>query len=152
MQGRDREHEVGAASGLAGSGPAGPGEDQAAPGGTAAESGTLPLDETSADQAVTDGTTGKAVPGPGSLRQGRRLALGIGAAVTAGLVAFAAFAAAGGLSGPADASSVIPGPPRENKVFVEDDDGTGADSQANILTSTAPGLVHILAAPGTSSA
>src|ERR1700723_1790464 len=41
-----------------------------------------------------------------------RLALGIGAAVTAAIVAFAAFAAVGGLSGAARASSVIPGPPR----------------------------------------
>ena len=49
-----------------------------------------------------------------------------------------------------DASSVIPSPPRENKVFVEDD-GTGADNQANILNSAVPGLVHILAAPGTSA-
>jgi S1-C subfamily serine protease len=39
----------------------------------------------------------------------------------------------------------------EHKVFVEDDDGTGADSQANILSSAAPGLVHILAAPATSA-
>ena len=150
MQGRDSEHEPNAASGPAGSSPAGLSEDQAAPDGPAAESGTLPLDETGADQAVTDGTTGPATPCSGGLRQGRRLALGIGAAATAALVAFAAFAAAGGLSGPADASSVIPSPPRENKVFVEDDDGTGADSQANILSSAAPGLVHILA-PATSA-
>jgi S1-C subfamily serine protease len=148
MQGSDSEHEPGAASGPAGSSPAGQSEDQAAPGGTAEEPGTLPLDETRAGQAVTDGTTGKAAPRTGGRRQGRRLALGI-AAAAAVLVAFAAFAAAGGLSGPADSSSVIPSPPRENKVFVEDDDGTGADSQANILSSAAPGLVHILAAPGT---
>jgi S1-C subfamily serine protease len=151
MQGRDSEHEPGAASGPAGGRPAGRGEDPAAPGGTAAESGTLPLDETGADQAVTDGTTGQAAPRSGGLRQGRRLALGIGAAASAVLLAFAAFAAAGGLSGPPDASSVIPSPPRENQVFVADDDGTGADSQANILSSAAPGLVHILAAPATSA-
>jgi S1-C subfamily serine protease len=151
MQGRDSEHEPGAASGPAGSSPAGRSEDRAVPGGPAAESGTLPLDETGADQAVTGGTTGQAGPRSGGLRQGRRLALGIGAAASAVLVAFAAFAAAGGLSGPADASSVIPSPPRENKVFVEDDEGTGADSQANILGSAAPGLVHILAAPATSA-
>jgi S1-C subfamily serine protease len=111
MQGRDSEHEPGAASGPA----------------------------------------GKAAPSRGGLRQGWRLALGIGAATAAVLVACAAFAAAGGLSGPADSSSVIPSPPRENKVFVEDDDGTGADNQANILSSAAPGLVHVLAAPGTSA-
>jgi S1-C subfamily serine protease len=150
MRGRDSEHGPDAASGLGGSSPAGQSEDQAAPGSTAAESGTRP-NETAADQAVTDGTTGQAAPRPGGLRQGRRLALGIGAAASAVLVAFAAFAAAGGLPGPADASSVIPSPPRENKVFVEDDDGTGADSQANILSSAAPGLVHILAAPATSA-
>ena len=151
MQGRDSEHEPNAASEPAGRSPAGLSEDQAAPDGPAAESGTLPLDETGADQAVTDGTTGPAALRSGGLRQGRRLALGIGAAAGAVLVAFAAFAAAGGLSGPADAPSVIPSPPRENKVFVEDDEGTGADSQANILSSAAPGLVHILAAPATSA-
>jgi S1-C subfamily serine protease len=150
MQGRACEHEPGAASGLAGS-PAGQSEDQAALGGTAAESGMRPLDETAADQAVTDGTTGQAAPRRGGLRQGRRLALGIGAAATAALVAFAAFAVVGGLSGRADASSVIPRPPRENKVFVEDEDGTGADNQANILSWAVPGLVHILAAPGTAA-
>jgi S1-C subfamily serine protease len=79
----------------------------------------------------------------------RRLALGIGAAGTAAVVAFAAFAAVGGLSGPAQASSVIPSPPRQNKTFVEDDDGTGADSQANILQSAAPGLVHVVTPDGT---
>ena len=44
---------------------------------------------------------------------------------------------------------MIPSPPRQNKTFVEDDDGTGADSQANILRSAAPGLVHIVTPPGT---
>ena len=126
MQGRDGEHDPGAASGLAGStGPAG----------------------TTGPAA----STGPAGPGAGGLHQGRRLALGIGAAAAAVLVTFAAFAAAGGLSGPADPSSVIPSPPRDNKVFVKDDDGTGADNQANILASAAPGLVHILAAPGSSA-
>ena len=56
--------------------------------------------------------------------------------------------AAGGLSGPAQASSVIPRPPRQNKVFVEDDDGTGADNQANILSLAAPGMVHAVSATG----
>ena len=151
MQDRNGEPEPGAESGPAGSSPTGRGEDQAAPGGAAAESGTLPPDEPGAGHAVTDAATGKAAPRTGGPRQRRRLALGIVAAATAALVAFAAFAAAGGLSGPADASSAIPSPPRENKVFVEDDDGTGADSQANILASAAPGLVHILAASGTSA-
>ena len=77
-----------------------------------------------------------------------RLPLGIGAAVAAAVIAFAAFAAAGGLSGAAQASSVIPSPPRQNKVFVADDDGTGADNQANILGSAAPGLVHVVTPRG----
>jgi S1-C subfamily serine protease len=82
-------------------------------------------------------------------RRYRRLAMAVGAAVIVAVAAFAAFTAAGGLSGPARPSSAIPGPPRENKTFVEDDDGTGADSQANILHSAAPGLVHVLSARGT---
>jgi S1-C subfamily serine protease len=77
----------------------------------------------------------------------RRLTVGIGAAVAAALVAFGVFAAVGGLSG-ASASPVIPSPPAKNKVFVPDDDGTGADSQANLMRAVAPGLVHILSATG----
>lgn len=34
-------------------------------------------------------------------------------------------------------------------MLVEDDDGTGADNQANILRPAAPGLVHVLPARGT---
>lgn len=45
----------------------------------------------------------------------------------------------------ADAAA-IPTPPAANQMFVEDDDGTGADSQENILQSTVPGLVHITSA------
>jgi S1-C subfamily serine protease len=74
--------------------------------------------------------------------------VGVGAvAVVAGL-AFVAFAAVGGLSISAQASSAIPSPPRANKMFVEDDDGTGADNQENIVRSAAPGLVHIVSASG----
>jgi S1-C subfamily serine protease len=47
----------------------------------------------------------------------------------------------------ADAAA-IPTPPAANQLFVEDDDGTGADSQENILQSTVPGLVHITSARG----
>ena len=43
---------------------------------------------------------------------------------------------------------MIPSPPRQNKVFVADDDGTGADNQANILSSAAPGLVHVVTPRG----
>jgi S1-C subfamily serine protease len=150
MQGRGCEHEAGAASGPAGSSPAGLSEDQAAPGGTAAESGMPPLAEAHAGQAVSGGTTGKAAPRVGGLRQGRRLVLG-SAPPLPPCWSPSRRLAAGGLPGRADASSVIPSPPRENKAFVEDDDGTGAGNQANILSSAAPGLVHILAAPGTSA-
>jgi len=74
--------------------------------------------------------------------------MGVGAvAVVAGL-AFVAFAAVGGLSSSSQASSAIPSPPRANKMFVEDDDGTGADNQENIVQSAAPGLVHIVSASG----
>ena len=46
------------------------------------------------------------------------------------------------------AAAAIPTPPSTNQMFVEDDDGTGADSQENILQSTVPGLVHITSARG----
>lgn len=65
-------------------------------------------------------------------------------------IGFGAFAAAGGLSG-RSASSAIPVPPRSNDRFVPDDNGTGADNQANILASTAPGLVHIVSGRGTAA-
>ena len=50
-----------------------------------------------------------------------------------------------GVSGP---SAAIPAPPRDNATFVEDDEGTGADNQANILAVTAPGLVRLTPARG----
>jgi S1-C subfamily serine protease len=99
---------------------------------------------------IAEAEAGEAVPGEAAAgagwRRHRRLALGAGAAVTA---AVAAFAAAGGLSGPARGSSVIPSPPPANKMFVADDNGTGADNQANILRVAAPGLVHVVSAHGT---
>jgi S1-C subfamily serine protease len=95
------------------------------------------------DSAAQDGHA----LGAGGRRYGR-LAVAVGAAVVVAVGALAAFAAAGGLSGPARPSSAIPSPPRENKTFVEDDDGAGADNQANILRSAAPGLVHVLSARG----
>jgi hypothetical protein len=70
------------------------------------------------------------------------------------VVAVAAFTAVGFGAGlvirdqlaPASAASAIPAPPAHNQTFVEDEDGTGADSQANILQSTVPGLVRIASA------
>jgi S1-C subfamily serine protease len=43
-------------------------------------------------------------------------------------------------------SAVIPSPATSGGVFVEDDDGTGQDSQDNIFATTVPGLVHIMSA------
>jgi hypothetical protein len=48
----------------------------------------------------------------------------------------------------AAASAAIPSPPLHNQRFVEDDEGTGADSQANILQSTVPGLVRVVSPLG----
>ena len=39
----------------------------------------------------------------------------------------------------------IPRPSTAKNVFIEDDNGIGADNQANILQSTAVGMVHVLA-------
>lgn len=143
MQDKSREHDETQAESPAGPEvPAGP----AAPADGAAQNAPHGTTESASPDAAP------AVPGArpqtGRSRPGR-LALGIGAAAAATVVAFAAFAATGGLSGPARASSVIPSPPRQNRVFVEDDDGTGADNQANILTSAAPGLVHVVTPRGT---
>ncbi len=40
--------------------------------------------------------------------------------------------------------TAIPRPATTASPFVEDDDGLGQDNQANILDSTAPGMVHVL--------
>jgi S1-C subfamily serine protease len=136
--------EGGAAGGVA---PDAGAVDRGAPGGSAADEGAA--DAGAADGAGQD-SPAEDGPGPGAGgRRYGRLAMAVGAAVIVAVAALAAFTAAGGLSGPARPSSAIPGPPRENKTFVEDDDGTGADSQANILHSAAPGLVHVLSARGT---
>src|ERR1035441_4922640 len=42
-------------------------------------------------------------------------------------------------SNSAGVSSAIPSPPQANKKFVADQEGAGADNQANILRATAPG-------------
>jgi hypothetical protein len=79
----------------------------------------------------------------------RRKAVVIGGLATAA-VAFTAigFGAASPIRNHIDtaAAAAIPTPPSANQMFVEDDDGTGADSQENILQSTVPGLVHITSA------
>jgi S1-C subfamily serine protease len=72
--------------------------------------------------------------------------------LAAAAVAFTAigFGAASLIRGHLDtaAAAAIPTPPAANQLFVADDDGTGADSQENILQSTVPGLVHITSATG----
>ncbi|MGH3068741.1 MAG: trypsin-like peptidase domain-containing protein, partial [Streptosporangiaceae bacterium] len=151
MQDKSREHDQTEADSPAG--PEVPAE-QTAPADGAAQSAPDAAAESAARSApagTAQGATDSAPQALPRLRWSRpgRLVMGLGAAVTATVVAFAAFAAAGGLSGPAHVSSVIPSPPRHNKVFVEDDDGTGADNQANILSSAAPGLVHVVTPRGT---
>ncbi len=82
---------------------------------------------------------------------GQRKALVIGG-LAAAAVAFATigFGAASLIRHHLDTASAaaIPTPPAANQLYVEDDDGTGADSQENILQSTVPGLVHITSATG----
>jgi S1-C subfamily serine protease len=102
----------------------------------------------SPEQAPAGGAGG--TPGPGWWQRRSRLALAVAAAASAAGLALVAFAATGGLSGSAAVSSAIPSPPRANKMFVEDDDGTGADNQENIVQSVAPGLVHIVSTAGAS--
>jgi len=45
-------------------------------------------------------------------------------------------------------AAVIPAPPAASQTFAEDANGTGADSQANILGSTVPGLLRLNSAKG----
>jgi S1-C subfamily serine protease len=132
--------------------PAGSEPDQpqlSEPGIQAGDVAPAPGEPTAAGQATSAERPTGTEPGHGWWWR-RRLTAGIGAAAVA-LVAFGVIAAVGGLSGSASASSVIPSPPSKNKMFIEDDNGTGADSQANILDSVAPGLVHVLSAGGQSA-
>ena len=92
-------------------------------------------------------------PGPGKDTRKRR-ALMIGASVAAAAaftaIGFGGTALIRGQAGSA-AASAIPTPPPANQKFVEDDDGTGADSQENILQSVVPGLTRISSARGSGS-
>jgi S1-C subfamily serine protease len=56
---------------------------------------------------------------------------------------FGIVAGATGMFGTGGPSAAIPAPPRDNAVFIEDENGTGADNQVNILDATAPGIVRI---------
>jgi S1-C subfamily serine protease len=55
------------------------------------------------------------------------------------------------IRGETGTASAIPTPPSANQNFVEDDDGTGADSQENILESTVPGLTRVGSSRGSGS-
>lgn len=83
----------------------------------------------------------------------RRPGIRVAAYVAAAAISTGAgFGLAGLVRGSSDAAATaIPSPPAKNQNFVEDDDGTGADSQANVLQSTVPGMVHILSADGAST-
>ncbi len=52
------------------------------------------------------------------------------------------------IRGSVPAAERIPAPPGKNAVFVEDDNGAGADQQANIFQASGAGLVHIQSARG----
>ena len=82
----------------------------------------------------------------------KRRALIIGAYVAAA-AAFTAvgFGATSVIRDQSGRATAIPTPPPANQTFVEDDDGTGADSQENILQSTVPGLARIASARGSGS-
>src|ERR1017187_10223972 len=69
------------------------------------------------------------------------IAIGLGAGALVQVIAS---------SNPAGVPSAIPSPPQANKKFVADQEGAGADNQANILRATAPGLVHIMSSSGSS--
>jgi putative serine protease PepD len=80
--------------------------------------------------------------------RGGRLAAYAAAAVLILGGGFSIVAGTTGILGVSGPSAAIPAPPRDNAAFVEDDEGTGADNQANILAATAPGLVRLTSASG----
>ena len=92
--------------------------------------------------------SGEAVrPGPARLPRGWRTYLVVCAlAMVAGAAGTTAVRMLAGQAG--GAASAIPSPPAANTAFVADDNGTGADNQANILRYTVRGLVHVLAGRG----
>ena len=105
------------------------------------------------DTHRTAGDNTGALPGrPAGTARPRRRAMAVvfaAAALAFTAVGFGATLVIRDQLSTASASSAIPTPPTQNQTFVEDDDGTGADSQANILQSTVPGLVRIVSAHGT---
>jgi S1-C subfamily serine protease len=72
------------------------------------------------------------------------IALAVALLLLAAGISFGIIALERGSRVPASASAAIPSPAAGPGAFVEDDDLTAQDNQSNLLTSTAPGLVHIL--------
>ena len=90
-------------------------------------------------------------PRPRVKARGRRRLVAWAVGITVGLViglGIGVLAEVISSSNSAGSPSAIPSPPQANKQFVEDEEGTGADNQANILAATAPGLVHIVSSSG----
>jgi S1-C subfamily serine protease len=71
-------------------------------------------------------------------------ALAVALLVVAAGISFGVITLERGARAPAPVSTAIPSPATGPGAFTEDDDLTAQDNQSNILTSTAPGLVHVL--------
>ncbi len=106
-------------------------------------------DQSAGDQAEGDQAAGdQAVRDQAARGSARRRGVRIGAYAAAGALAVGlgfGLAKVVGSSGPAPVASAIPSPAQGSNAFVEDDNLTAQDNQSNILQSTAPGLVHIIA-------
>jgi hypothetical protein len=113
--------------------------------GTTESSATL-VDTGSATASSDGASEFREVTRPPGSRRGRGARFA--AYVAAGALALGAGFGIAKVTDPpraAPLSSAIPSPAKAGGVFVEDDNGTAQDSQTNILQSTGPGLVHIIA-------
>ncbi len=105
---------------------------------------------TAARQPAPSGSEEAAPAEPGRVPRGWRVYVVVCAlAMVAGVAGTTAVRVLAGPGG--SAASAIPSPPAANAAFVADDNGTGADNQANILRYTVRGLVHVLAGRGAES-
>jgi S1-C subfamily serine protease len=93
------------------------------------------------------GPGGLGAPGTGRPRR-RGLVTSVIAIAAGTAVGFGLFAVVAGLLSSGPSAPKVPAPPPTSKMFIEDDNGTGADNQQNILEATAPGLVHIVSPRG----
>ena len=82
-------------------------------------------------------------------RNRARIIVSLAVAVVFAVVGFAIASAMHGSSSSGSGAAAIPSPPAKNATFVPDDNGAGADGQANVIKETAPGLVDIISASGT---